>query len=96
MIVKVTPERQITLPANVLDALGVGPGDELELLEGSVGYFIRPKYANAPANGPLRPKKIDYSKLGTLADKIPRGIPPFDIRKFRDDRESGLGPATRY
>ena len=34
MIVKVTSKRQVTFPARVLDALGVGPGDQLELSEG--------------------------------------------------------------
>ena len=32
-----------------------------------------------------RPRRIDYSKLGTLHDKIKPGTPPFDIRKFRDE-----------
>ena len=27
MIVKITSKRQVTLPAHVLDAMGVGPGD---------------------------------------------------------------------
>ncbi len=34
MIVKVTAKRQVTFPKHVLDAMGVGPGDRLELLEG--------------------------------------------------------------
>ncbi len=72
MLVKVTSKRQVTFPARVLEALGVEPGDQIELLEGSDGFF-------------LRPRRIDYSKLGTLRDKIPPGTPPFDIRKFRDE-----------
>jgi hypothetical protein len=56
----------------VLDAMGVGPGDRLELQEGPDGYTIKPR-------------RIDYSKLGTLGDKIKPGTPPFDIRKFRDE-----------
>ena len=31
MLVKVTSKRQVTFPARVLDALGVGPGDHIEL-----------------------------------------------------------------
>ncbi len=73
MIVKVTAKRQITLPADVLEALGVEPGDQLELKESDDGFVLR------------RKRKIDYSKLGTLADKIPPGYPPFDIRKFREE-----------
>ncbi len=72
MLLKVTSKRQVTFPARVLDALGVGPGDHIELLEGPDGFF-------------LQPRQIDFSKLGTLRDKISPGIPPVDIRKFRDD-----------
>ena len=72
MIVTITSKRQVTFPKHVLDALGVGPGDRLELQEGPDGFL-------------LKPKRIDLSKLGGLADKIPPGTPPFDIRKFRDE-----------
>ena len=79
MIVKITSKRQVTFPARVLDALGVGPGDHLELSEGPDGFI-------------LRPRRIDYSLLGTLRDKIPPGHPPFDIEAFR--RET-YDPALR-
>ena len=72
MLVKITSKRQVTFPKRVLDEMGVGPGDRLELLESPDGYI-------------LRPKRIDRSKLGTLRDKIKHGTPPFDIRKFRDE-----------
>ena len=71
MIVKITSKRQVTFPARVLDALGVKPGDQLELTEGPDGYIIRPR-------------RINYSRLGTLRGKIPPGHPPFDIQKFRE------------
>lgn len=77
MIVKITSKRQVTFPKHVLDELGVGPGDQIELREGPDGFI-------------LRPRKIDYSKLGTLRDKIRPGTPSFDIRKFRDE---GYDPA---
>ena len=73
MIVKVTAKRQITLPAQVLEALGVEPGDQLELKESDDGFVLR------------RRRKIDFSKLGTLRDKIPPDYPPFDIHKFREE-----------
>ena len=82
MLVKITSKRQVTFPKRVLDELGVGPGDQLELLEGPDGFT-------------LRPRRIDLSKLGYLRDKIPPGTPPFDIRKFRDQREKGHGPALQ-
>ena len=72
MIVKITSKRQVTFPARVLDTLGVGPGDQLELEEGPDGFI-------------LRPRRIDYSRLGTLRSKIPPGHPPFDIEKFRSE-----------
>ena len=77
MIVKITAKRQVTFPARVLDAMGVGPGDSLELEEGPDGFI-------------LRPRRIDYSLLGTL--KVPSGHPPFDMREFR---EQGYDPALR-
>ena len=72
MIVKVTSKRQVTFPARVLDALGIGPGDQIELCESSDGFI-------------LKPRRIDYSKLGYLKDKIDPAIGPFDIHKFREE-----------
>ncbi len=72
MIVKITSKRQVTFPAWVLAALGVGPGDRLELQESPEGFL-------------LRPQRIDYARLAPLRDKIPPGYPPFDIRKFRSE-----------
>ena len=72
MIVKITSKRQVTFPKHVLEEMGVGPGDRLELMEGPGGYTIKPR-------------RIDYSKLGTLSDEIDPNIEPFDIRKFRDE-----------
>ena len=43
MIVKITAKRQVTFPARVLDAMGVGPGDSLELEEGPDGFILRPR-----------------------------------------------------
>lgn len=79
MLVKVTSKRQVTFPAKVLDELGVKPGDQIELQESPDGYL-------------LKPRRIDYSKLGTLRHLVKPGAPPLDIRKFRDDRENGRGP----
>jgi len=79
MFLKITSKHQVTFPARVLDAMGLKPGDRLELSEGPDGYL-------------LRPRRIDYSRLGTLADKIPKGHPLFDIRTFR---EKPYDPALR-
>ena len=79
MFVKITSKRQVTFPARVLEALGVGPGDRIELQEGRDGFV-------------LRPRRIDESRLGTLRDKIPPGHPPVEIRDFRAE---GYDPALR-
>lgn len=71
MIVKITSKRQVTFPAHVLEAMGVGPGDRLEIIEGPDGFL-------------LKPKRIDYSRLAPLRHLIPEDHPPFDIREFRD------------
>ena len=79
MIVKITLRRQVTFPARVLDVMGVGPGDQLELEEGTGGFI-------------LRPRRINYSRLETLRGKIPPGRPPFDLQAFR---EQGYHPSLR-
>lgn len=71
MYVKITSKRQVTFPKHVLDTLGVGPGDQLELEETNDGYIVRPR-------------RIRFELLGTLRDKIPDDYEPLDIRKFRD------------
>ena len=71
MLLKITSKGQVTLPTHVLEDMGVGQGDRLQLIPGPDGYL-------------LRPRRIDYSHLGTLREKIPRGHPPFDIRAFRE------------
>ena len=72
MIVKITSKRQVTFPARVLDALGVGPGDQLELDEGPDGFV-------------LRARRIDHSRLGTLRSRIASDHPPFDLDSFRNE-----------
>ena len=71
MLLKITSKRQVTLPAHALDAMGVGPGDTLQLIPGPDDYL-------------LRPRRIDYSRLGTFRGKIPQDHPPLDIRTFRE------------
>ena len=71
MVVKITAQRQVTFPAAVLDALGVGPGDRLELLEGSEGFL-------------LRPQRIDSASLAPLRDTVRRDPGLFDLEEFRN------------
>ena len=71
MIVKINSKRQITLPARLMDALGVGPGGQLEIVKGLDGFA-------------LRSKRIDYSRLGTLRDKIRCGQGTIDLQELRE------------
>ena len=72
MMIKIDSEGQVTLPTCVLDTLGVGPGDRIEITEGPDGFVLR------------SPRKIDYSSLGTLKDKIRGDHEPLDIHVFRE------------
>ncbi len=71
MLIKITAKRQVTFPARVLEELGVGPGDRLELREESDGYL-------------LRPLRVDESLLGGLRDKLKRGKDSFDLERVRE------------
>ncbi len=79
MFVKITSKRQVTFPKHVLDALGVGPGDQLELEETDAGFV-------------LRPRVLDPSRLAPLRHLVKPGQEPFDIHKFR---EEGYDPSLR-
>ena len=71
MLIKITAKRQVTFPARVLEELGVGPGDRLELREESNGYL-------------LRPLRVDESLLGGLRDKLRRSGESFDLDQVRE------------
>jgi len=71
MLVKITSKRQVTFPASVLKALGVKPGDRLEVIENEDGFLIRPQ-------------RIDLSRLAPLRGKLPKGRGTFDLTAFRD------------
>lgn len=71
MFVKITAKRQVTFPARVLDALGVKPGDRIELEEGPGGFV-------------LRARQVDRARLAPLRDKLRRGKGAFDLEVFRN------------
>ncbi len=79
MTVKITTKRQATFPAHVLDTLGVGPGDRLELREEGDGYL-------------LKPLRIDESLLGGLRGRLKRGRGAFDLEAVR---EAASAPSLR-
>jgi AbrB family looped-hinge helix DNA binding protein len=73
MFVKITAKRQVTFPAHVLDALGVKPGDRLELEEGKNGFV-------------LRARQIDPARLAPLRGQLHRGKGTFNLETFRNQR----------
>jgi AbrB family looped-hinge helix DNA binding protein len=78
MLVKITSKRQVTFPAEVLNALGVKPGDRLELTEGPDGFL-------------LRPRRVDPARLAPLRAKLQRGVGTFDLERFRSEpRDAAL------
>ena len=70
MFVKITAKRQVTFPARVLDALGVKPGDRLELEKGPDGFV-------------LRARAVERTRLAPLRGKLRRGKGTFDLEAFR-------------
>lgn len=71
VFVKITAKRQVTFPARVLDALGVKPGDRVELHEGPEGFVLRARH-------------VDPARLAPLRGKLRRGKGSFDLEAFRD------------
>ncbi len=72
MLIKITTKRQVTFPAKVLEALGVKPGDQLELQESPEGFI-------------LRPRRIDPTRLAPLRGKLRKGHGTFDLETFREE-----------
>ncbi len=73
MILKINTRRRVTIPESVLDALGIRPGDQLELEERPDGFF-------------LRSRQVDPNRLAPLRDKLERGRGEFKLWSFRDQR----------
>jgi len=71
VFVKITAKRQVTFPARVLEALGVKPGDRIELEEGPDGFVLRARH-------------IDRARLAPLRGKLRRGEGSFDLEAFRN------------
>ncbi len=61
MLVKITPKRHVTFPRRVLHALGVRPGDQIELTGGPDGFALRPRQADPTRPVPSWPKLVGGS-----------------------------------
>ena len=84
MILKVTEEGNVAVPYDLLVVIGVQPGDQIDVEQGSESLILRPVKAKSEV-GASHSCKVDLSLLGYLRDKIRLGTPPFDIEKFRDE-----------
>ena len=71
MLVRITSKRQVTFPAAVLEVLGVGPGDRLEILSSPEGFL-------------LRPRRVDHSRLAPLGGHLKQGAGTFNLHSFRN------------
>ena len=59
MLVKITSKRQVTFPVHVLEAMGVGPGDYLEVMEAAGGFLIKPRRIFQSRLAPLKPESTE-------------------------------------
>ena len=71
VFLKITAKRQVTLPARVLEALGVKRGNRIKLEERPGGFV-------------LRARNIDRARLAPLRGKLRRGKGTFDLDGFRN------------
>ena len=71
MFLKISAKRQVTLSVRVLEALGVKPGDQIELEERPGGFV-------------LRARRIDRTRLAPLRGKLRSGKGTFDLEAFRN------------
>ena len=68
VFLKITAKRQVTLPVRVLEALGVTPGDWIELEERPGGFVLRPRHIDrtrlAPPRAQLPPREAHHEDAG--------------------------------
>ena len=69
----ITSKRQVTFPAAVLEALGVGPGDRIEIVPSAEGYLLRPKRVDHGKLAPLR-KALKPTLIATFVGVVATGI----------------------
>ena len=79
MLIRITSKRQATFPSRVLDALGVKPGDRIELQEGPNGFL-------------LKARRVEPMRLAPLRGKLRAPSSSFDLDTFRS---SPHDPALR-
>jgi bifunctional DNA-binding transcriptional regulator/antitoxin component of YhaV-PrlF toxin-antitoxin module len=71
MLLTLTAKRQVTFPAHVLQSLGAGVGDKIELIPSPEGFL-------------LKTRLVDRSRLGVLRTKIKAEALDFDLQQFRE------------
>ena len=71
MFLRITAKRQVTLPARVLEALGVKPGNRIKIEERPGGFVLCARH-------------IDRTRLAPLRGKLRRGKGTFDLEALRN------------
>ena len=78
MRVKINADRRVTIPAEVMESLGVKPGEYVEVEPLPGGVALRPETKPEP-------KRYDLSMYGYLRDKIDPNTPPLlDFTPYRE------------
>ena len=75
---KVSPEGQIKLPKEMLDALGIKPGDEIQISQAPSWLTLSRRVNDVP-----RRQKVDLTRPAPLHGKIDPNHEPFDIHEVR-------------
>jgi len=71
MFAKITSKRQVTFPKEVLDEMGLKPGDTIRFESTERGYLVHPS-------------RFDWDGLEKCRAKVDPNTPPFDLQKFRE------------
>lgn len=70
--IRLTSKRRATIPARLLEALHLGPGDVVELVKDADGRIY------------LQAERIHTERLAPLRGLVRPGTPDFDIAEFRE------------
>ena len=79
---KVSPEGQIKLPKEMLDALGIKPGDEIQISQAPNWLTLSRRVNDVP-----RRQKVDLTRPAPLHGKIDPHHEPFEIEDLDEVRK---------
>ena len=79
MLVTISQHGHVIIPSFLLEELGLGPDDELELEETEGGFTLKPTKEHATPQA----RPVDLSKYGGLRDRIPPEFPHLSMNEIR-------------